>query len=247
MATLKLEDIIKEVSSQNWKLLSKTYKNLDSELIMECPEQHEITLSLKKWRRGQHCPICEKNPYKEQDIKIIPKKSNIKRYLAIDDATTITGWSIFDGEELIRYGTITMIEFTAIARTSSLKKWLINMIQNWKPDIVCIEDIQLQQLGEKNGDNVEGVTTFKILAQLQGVILNILYEMDINYEVVYPAAWRKCCDIKGKSRNDKKRSAQMKIKEWYDVSVTQDEADAICIGKYISAIDKKNNEMVEWG
>ncbi|MBQ6628119.1 MAG: hypothetical protein IJH65_04805 [Methanobrevibacter sp.] len=36
------------------------------------------------------------------------------------------------------------------------------------------------------------------------------------------------------SRSDKKKSMQLLVKKWYDVSVSNDEADAIGIGKYVT-------------
>ena len=37
-----------------------------------------------------------------------------------------------------------------------------------------------------------------------------------------------------KNRADQKRAAQVKVKGWHNENVTQDEADAICIGKYLT-------------
>ena len=57
-------------------------------------------------------------------------------------------------------------------------------------------------------------------------------ENKIEYSIVPSATWRSYCKITGKTRTDKKRSCQLKIKEWYKISVSEDEADAICIGRY---------------
>ena len=38
----------------------------------------------------------------------------------------------------------------------------------------------------------------------------------------------------------------MLVKRWYDVQVSEDEADAICIGRYGSNNFKKEIEMVSW-
>jgi hypothetical protein len=56
---------------------------------------------------------------------------------------------------------------------------------------------------------------------------------------VPPATWRAYSDVKGKQRVDKKKSAQLIIKKNFDVSVTQDEADAILIGCWAAAQHKK--------
>ena len=115
------------------------------------------------------------------------------------------------------------------------------MIKNWRPDEIIIEDIQLQKFGQ--GD--EAVLTYKKLAQLQGVLCNYFYESKYNYKIVSPSTWRATSQIKGKTRTDKKRNAQLKIKELYDINVTQDEADAILIGVW-GAAAQKQNEIIQF-
>ena len=38
----------------------------------------------------------------------------------------------------------------------------------------------------------------------------------------------------------------MQVKDWYDITVTNDEADAICIGRYAANITMKNSVMINW-
>lgn len=246
MAKHKIEEIKVEVEELGWKLNSTEYKNLDTELSFTCPEGHPVLTTYAKWR-GQHkCPICDGPPAFELSTKVVPKKKGVTRILALDQATHTSGWAIYDGSVLIKYGSVTMSHSSSAERSNGLKVWLANMIEIWKPDKVALEDIQLQQFGKKESDNVEGVTTFKVLAQLQGVLLDYLYEKKTRNDVVHTGVWRKHCEIKGSSRSDKKKSAQLKVKEWYDIDTTEDEADAICIGKYSVEVDKKNTEMICW-
>lgn len=246
MARLKIEDIKKELSDVNWELISDAYLNLDAELIMECPEKHRVNLPLKIWRRRQECPVCKQNPLTGVDFTPIPKKDGKMRILSLDDATHDTGWAIFDGEELVQYGVVTMTHPSSVARIAGMKHWLACSIKSYKPDFVGLEDIQLQQFGPRSSDNIEGVTTYKVLAHLQGVLENFLYENDIRYGIVHTGTWRKDCEIKGKSRADKKMSAQLKIKEWYDISVNPDEAEAICIGKYFVGMELERVPIIRW-
>jgi hypothetical protein len=60
----------------------------------------------------------------------------------------------------------------------------------------------------------------------------MFFENKIPYKVAHTGTWRKHNGIKGKSRADKKKSAQLLVKEIYQKEVSQDEADAICIGRY---------------
>ena len=105
------------------------------------------------------------------------------------------------------------------------------MIDRWGPDLVVFEDIQLQK--NKNTPNEEEmVLTFKKLAALQGVLKNYCFESGVIYKIVSPSTWRAHSEIKGKQRTDKKKNAQLKVKKIYDISITQDEADAILIGAW---------------
>ena len=112
------------------------------------------------------------------------------------------------------------------------------MINNWKPDFVGIEGIQYQQ-------NF-GVTTFETLARLQGIIMETLYELNLPYVICPTNTWRHHCGVKGRTRVDKKKSMQLLVKEWFDVTITDDEADAIGIGKYISDVNFKKVEIINW-
>lgn len=243
-----LEDIRAEVEREGWKLLSDEYKNLDTELIFECSEGHKIYSSWKKIRQKIECPICKDNYNKINCSKVISKEKDSKRILSIDQATKITGWSIFDNVKLIKYGLYETSFEEEAHRISEVKNWLINMINNWKPDLIQLEDIHYQRRFSdlKEPDDIVGVTTFKALAHLQGVLINTAYEKGIDYKIVSPSTWRAHCGIKGKSKADKKKNAQLKVKDLYDVTVSNDEADAICIGKYGADTFVKNQEMIEF-
>lgn len=243
-----IETATQEVAEFGWKLLSEEYKSLDTEMEFLCPEGHRVFTTLKKFRSKQECPMCKSNPYK--DLKQGYRKKNVDtaRVLALDQATNLTGFAIFDNEKLIHYGTYHTHGESETARIEEVKNWVVSLIKNWKPDRVQIEDIQLQTKGkEEDSDMVMGVTTYKVLAHLQGVLFNLFHELNIPCEAVFPSTWRKHCQIKGKTRSDKKRNAQLQVKDWYDVSVSNDEADAICIGRYASSIVVKNSTMINWG
>lgn len=249
MSKISLDEIREDLKSCGWQLISSTYKNLDSELIVECPEGHKVYSCWKKLRVKKECPVCKQNLFKEQTTKIIPKKKDIYRVLALDQATYISGFSIYDDKKLIRYGVFETNLDSEISRDDAIRKWLISMITNWRPDLVAIEDIQMQQLGGKQvygSDNVVGIQTFKTLAHLQGILMETCYEMGIDFILCPTPTWRAHCQVKGRARADKKRSLQLLVKEWFDVSVTEDEADAIGIGKYASETHTRKIEWQNW-
>ena len=72
------------------------------------------------------------------------------------------------------------------------------------------------------------------------------YELGIEFVICPTNTWRAHCEVKGRARADKKKSMQLLIKKWYDVSVTEDEADAIGIGRYVSENFTKTVEMFQW-
>lgn len=240
MAKLKYEDIRKEVEDEGWTLLTEHYTNLKTDMHFKCPEGHNNFYSLDKWRRGHKCVMCENNPLKHVPTSPVKKKGF--RILALDQASITSGYSIFDGEEIISYGHWTSNGSHSTERISQTKAWIACMIDKWKPDLVVLEDIQLQKFGI---DGQEGVLTFKKLAALQGVLKNYCFEVGIIYKVVSPSTWRNHSQIKGKTRTDKKRNAQIKVKALYDISVTQDEADAILIGAW-AVNEQKKNEMISF-
>ena len=242
MSKIKIDDIRKAAIEHNWEVLSEEYKNLGTEMIFQCSEGHKVYAPYKKIRDKWECPVCKENKYKNFDDKIIPKNKKVQRTLGLDQATHITGYSIFDGDELVYAGTFEASAEDEIVRDLEIRNWLIQIIQNWKPDIIGIEDIQLQQFNNK----MVGVTTYRTLARLQGILMAACEEQGIDYVVCPPATWRALCEVKGRTRSDKKRSMQNKVKEWFDITVSDDVADAIGIGKYVSDTHKKKVEVFNW-
>ena len=242
MSKIKIDDIRKAAIEHNWILLSEEYKNLDSELIFRCDEGHKIYLPYKKVRDKWECPICKQNQYYNFSNEIMPKKKSIQRTIGLDQATHITGYSIFDDEELIYAGIFEAEAEDEISRDIEIKNWVIQLIQNWKPDVIAMEGIQLQQFNNK----MIGVTTYQTLARLQGILMATCHEQKIEYIIVPPATWRAHCQVKGRTRADRKRSMQMKVKEWFDITVSDDVADAIGIGKYTNDKHRKKVEIFDW-
>lgn len=238
MAKIKIESIAEELEPYGWKVLSTDYQNLDTEMEFLCPEGHKVYAPWKKIRTKRECPVCKQNQYK-QNINIIkPKIKGENRVLALDQASHVTGYSIFDGSTLVSYGTFEAKEVDEAKRFHEIKLWLISMIENWQCDIIGIEGIQYQQ-------NM-GVTTFQTLARLQGILMELCIELNIPFVIAPTQVWRAHCGVKGKTRTDKKRSMQLLVKGWYDVSVSDDIADAVGIGKYVSDTNQQKTKIVNW-
>lgn len=235
--------VANHLETEGWKLISDTYKNLNTELEMECPEGHRQFQTYGNWRKH---PICEQcmagDSYKIKKNKVPAKNADTVRVLALDAATNITGYSIYDDRDLVSYGTFKTSGEKAEERIHEVKEWLKAAIAAWEPDFVGIENIQLQSFG----NNQYQVETYRVLANLQGVLVDTLFEACIDHDLVSVNTWRNYCNVgQGTGRENKKKQAQDKVKLWYNQNCTQDEADAICIGKYFAHLLKNNKST--WG
>lgn len=238
MARIKIESIAEELAPEGWKVLSTEYQNLDTEMEFTCAEGHKVYAPWKKIRVKRECPVCKQNQFKQVKNIIKPKVKGENRILALDQASRISGFSIFDGDKLSSYGTYEAKCEEEGKRCHEVRVWLMSMIENWKPDLVGIEGIQFQEK--------MGVTTFQTLARLQGILIDLCIELNVPYVVCPTNTWRAHVGVKGRARADKKKSMQLIVKETYDVSVSEDEADAIGIGKYVAETHKKKMEIVNW-
>ena len=244
---INIYSVRNHLEQEGWKLISDTYKNLDTELEMICPQGHQQFQTYKKWRKH---PICEKcmagDPYKVKKNKVPIKTIDTQRILALDAATGITGYAIYDNQVLVSFGTFkTNASLSPTERINQVKKWLLAAIKEWEPDFIGIENIQLQKYGA-NAAQAQ-VKTFQTLANLQGVLLDTVFEACIDHELIYSKEWRSYCGVAGgdQHRDAQKKQAQAKVKIWYDIDCSEDEADAICIGKYFCGKLKSNK--VTWG
>ena len=244
MAKIKIEEIRTTLEELGWKVISEKYENLETEMQFECNEGHIIYAPWKKLRNKIECPICKANVYKSVETKVVPKKKGEKRILALDQATKVTGYSIYDGTQLVKYGVHSTSQELQEDKFSDVRGWLINMINVWQPEFVGFEGIQLQD--NLSGGQKMGVTTFEALARLQGVIMVTCKEMGIPFEIYPTNTWRQACGVKGRARAEKKRSMQKLAKEWFDITVTEDEADAIGIGKHTATKFNTTHKVFNW-
>ena len=247
MGTINIYGVKNALEAEGWQLVSEVYKNLKTPLEMKCPEGHLQSQTFDQWRKHKICDACMAgDPYKVKKNKVPAKGTETYRILALDAATNVTGYAIYDDKVLVSFGTFkTNSSYEATERINQVKGWLRAALRAWAPDFVGIENIQLQKYGTKATD--VQVKTFQTLANLQGVILDTLFEAKLEHDLVRPSEWRSYCGINDgeQDRGTKKKQAQAKAKVWYNMDCTEDEADAICIGKYFCGKIKSNK--VTWG
>lgn len=147
MAKIKLEDIENELNAEGWVVISTEYTNLDTEMTFECPKGHRVFMPWKKLRGKHECPTCKQKQEFEQITTVQPKPKGVKRTLALDQASKVTGYAIFDDTKLVKYGTFTTTAADDIERFAMVRAWLLSMISSWRPDYIGIEGIQFQEEG----------------------------------------------------------------------------------------------------
>ena len=148
------------------------------------------------------------------------------KLLALDQASRVCGWAIFDNQDLIDSGTFTLKSDDIGERLVQYRQHLSELTDKYEIDEVAFEDIQMQ-------GQVNNVQTFKILAEVFGVTQEYLAEQNYFYHIVSSNTWKSKLQIKGRTRPEQKKNAQAYVLEHYNKKVSQDESDAICIGASI--------------
>ena len=234
MSRLSTDKIKEELATKHFTLLDdRNYTTLNSPIVIQCEHGHKIEVSMNDFRRPSFtCPCCDKsisfiNP------KNVPPKTGY-RVIAFDQATEHFGLSIWDNNELVFYSLYT---FTGdvVTRLSKIQNFIENIvIKAWEPDCIIMEDIQ-QQHG--------AVMTFKVLAMLLGVLEVTCLNNHIKYEVVSPNVWRKYVGTCGKNRKEEKLLSVAVVKNKYNITVSDDVAEAILIGLYGTKMLKRTYNL----
>ena len=152
----------------------------------------------------------------------------MSKLLALDQSSRITGWAVFDNGKLVNYGKFNaeVVGANIGDRLEFIRNKIRKLIEDNQIEEVIMEDIQMQ------GNVVNNVQTFKILAEVFGVISELLIEMKIPQSAVLASSWKSALGIKGRARAEQKQNAQKWVVDTYSVKPTQDECDAICIGAH---------------
>ena len=150
----------------------------------------------------------------------------MSRLLALDQASKVTGWAIFEDGELKSYGKISLDDPNTDTRLVQLRQGIQTLVADYNIDEVIFEDIQQQNNVTNN------VQTFKVLAEVYGVVSELLQEIQIPHSAVLAASWKSTLGIKGRTRAEQKKNAQLYVEQNYGIHVIQDIADAVCIGTH---------------
>lgn len=159
--------------------------------------------------------------------------------LALDQASKTSGFAVFYDNKLETYGKFTFEDSDIGVRLNKIRDKIATLVADYDIDFIIFEDIQLQS---SVGNNV---ATFKVLAEVFGVVEELATELKIPHTAVLSTVWKSSLGVKGKTRPEQKRAAQTYVQNTYSIKATQDESDAICIGTHY--ITKNNqNENFDW-
>lgn len=101
-----------------------------------------------------------------------------RRLLALDQSSRCSGWAIFINNKLKDYGIIELTTDDIGQRLVTLKEQIINLINKNNINEIAFEDIQLQSSIQNN------VHTFKVLAEVFGIVHALCTELKIDYTIV---------------------------------------------------------------
>lgn len=146
------------------------------------------------------------------------------KILSIDQSSVRTGYAIFNGTDLIKWGVLDFHKEKDIeVRLLGMCKDIDAMISKMKPALVVFEDVSLRT----------SVKTLIILARIQGCIMQSCYTRGIQFMIYAPTTWRRICEF---SQNNKIQRKELKeqaiafVKNGFGIRVGDDCAEAICIG-----------------
>ena len=163
----------------------------------------------------------------------------VSNILALDQASKTSGFSVFKDGKLLTYGKFTFEDVDLGERLCKIKNKILELINEYDIDELIFEDIQLQN------NITQNVQTFKVLAEVYGLIDQMAAELKIPHRSYLASSWKSQLGIKGKDRAEQKRNAQKYVMNTYGVKCTQDEADAICIGD--CAVKRESlNGFISW-
>ena len=125
-----------------------------------------------------------------------------RRILALDQSSRTSGYAIFVEGRLETFGHFTIKDEDIGIRLLKIRQQVETLVNKYNITEVIMEDIQLQTNVSNN------VSTFKALAEVFGVIYELLTEMDIKVTSALASSWKSKLKIKSRQRQQQKQEAQ---------------------------------------
>lgn len=171
-----------------------------------------------------------KKDYSKENLKDINKIDGIVT-VAIDQSSSISGYSIFSNGELVQYGLFkTSKKESPEFRIIEVSDFLSSLICRLKPSHVALEDVQYQS----------NPRTLILLSKLLGILQYTCIKSSIEHTIIKPGTWKKTCGVKGRARKEQKNNNREFIKNTFNINVSEDESDAISINYHLNRKELKN-------
>jgi len=146
------------------------------------------------------------------------------RMIALDQASAITGYAVFEDGEYLQSGVIDLHKnHDAEMRVKQMMLLVSCLIRSKHADVLVMEDAFQHS----------NVQTFKMLTRLQGAIMFYCYDNEIPFRILTPNTWRSSLGFEQGSKVKRwklKQQAIDYIEEKCGKKLSDDEADAACIG-----------------
>ena len=145
------------------------------------------------------------------------------RLVSIDPSTKASGVATFDDAKLVDYQLFKCNDTEVDIRIHKIGEVLLSYLIKQKPDIIYIEHPQ------GHGSNVALVA---MICELLGIVRAYAIAKKIEYKELTPSVWRKYCGFKQgkKTRKELKQMSIDYVKEYFNIVVSDDVADAVSIG-----------------
>ncbi len=235
MASLSKKEIESTILAKGFEPVDIAhYKNLKSPLTIRCKAGHEFSTSMEQIRKDRFvCVQCDGAATRARtNLAFVPDKKGF-RVVALDQASNNLGVSVFDEGKLVYYEAV-MVSGELMERIYKVFKYVEDRIEKWKPDLIGFEDIQYQQNPQ----------TYKILGMVLGACVVAAEKNKIPHVEVLNGVWQSQFNIGGADRHAQKANVVKRVKDMYDLIVTDDVADAILLGRYVSIKNAHRYERV---
>lgn len=147
----------------------------------------------------------------------------MQRILAFDQSTKISAYSVFTDGKYTECGIIDLHKTKDTSeRIRAMGVELCKIITTYKPDKVVMEEVAQQS----------NALTLKLLARIQGIIIGFCAAHNIETYIIEPSKWRSVLQFKqgaGVKRQELKAQSIEYIKNAYNLDLSEDECESICI------------------
>lgn len=144
------------------------------------------------------------------------------KILSLDLSSKSSGYAVLEDGKIIDYGTIKSNDPDYVIRGHYMAEFVRVLFSKYGSfDIVVIEELKV----------LKNQKVLAMLGVIQGMVIRECFNSQV--EFVPPTMWRKPYGLNGKREEAKKKATQYCKDKGVEVN-TDDEAEAILLGKYFS-------------